>query len=90
VEEAATGELFADPLHPYSMGLLGCIPTLKTDARRLYVIEGNIPDPTNFPPGCPFNPRCRFVKDVCREAAPESREYTPGHKCACHFAGKLG
>lgn len=89
VEETTTKELFNDPLHPYTIGLLGCIPTIRTSAERLYVIEGNIPDPTNFPPGCPFNPRCRFAKDICREQEPEKREYKPGHKVACHFAGEI-
>ena len=90
VEETDTKELFNNPLHPYTIGLLGCIPTIRTNTRRLYVIEGNIPDPTNFPAGCPFNPRCRFARDICRKEEPIKREYKPGHKVACHFAGEIG
>jgi len=84
VEEAGVKEIFRDPQHPYTMGLLGCIPTLKTEARRLYVIEGNIPDPTNFPAGCPFNPRCRYATEQCRKEAPPQRLHSENHFVACH------
>ncbi|MCL2495821.1 MAG: ABC transporter ATP-binding protein [Clostridiales bacterium] len=86
VEQAPTAELFQRPAHPYSIGLLGCIPTIKTNTRRLYLIEGNIPDPASLPPGCPFHPRCRFTTDICRGEAPEQREFSPGHYVACHHA----
>lgn len=89
VEEAETQVIFDKPLHPYTMGLLGCIPTLRTDARRLYMIEGSIPDSANLPCGCPFHPRCRFAKDVCREAEPPKRMHEAGHWVACHRAGEL-
>ncbi|MEG1660962.1 MAG: ABC transporter ATP-binding protein, partial [Clostridiales bacterium] len=75
VEEAETEALFCTPLHPYTMGLLGCIPTVKTNTRRLYVIEGNIPDPTCFPPGCPFHPRCKFATPICAAEEPPKTEY---------------
>jgi len=89
VEQAPTVELFMQPLHPYTIGLLGCIPTIKTNTRRLYLIEGNIPDPANFPPGCPFHPRCRFATDICNHEEPEKREYSAGHHAACHHAGHI-
>lgn len=87
VEQAPTAELFQQPLHPYTTGLLGCIPTIKTNTRRLYLIEGNIPDPANFPPGCPFHPRCRQATDICSKEAPQQRELSPGHYVACHNTG---
>jgi peptide/nickel transport system ATP-binding protein/oligopeptide transport system ATP-binding protein len=90
VEEASAGELFAAPLHPYTMGLLGCVPTMRTVARRLDMIEGNIPDPACLPPGCAFHPRCRFAADVCREEAPEKRFFGGRRFAACHRAGEVG
>ena len=70
VEVAATRELFKNPLHPYTLGLLESIPKLtKTDT--LYAIPGLIPDPLNFPPGCYFEPRCSKAMDICKQMAPE-------------------
>ncbi|WP_368383555.1 ABC transporter ATP-binding protein, partial [[Clostridium] symbiosum] len=66
VEEARTADLFKHPKHPYTKGLLACIPTLQTKAQRLQVIEGNIADPANRPSGCPFHPRCRYATERCR------------------------
>ncbi|MDL2217202.1 ABC transporter ATP-binding protein [Christensenellaceae bacterium OttesenSCG-928-M15] len=89
VEQAPTNEIFNNPLHPYTMGLIGCIPTIKTSTKRLYVIEGNIPDPTDFPPGCPFHPRCACADEICSQEEPQKREYKEGHFVACHFAGEI-
>ncbi len=89
VEEACTADIFNSPLHPYTMGLMGCIPTIKTESSRLTVIEGNIPDPTNFPKGCPFNPRCKYATDICKTEEPLKVEYSENHYVACHHAGKL-
>jgi peptide/nickel transport system ATP-binding protein/oligopeptide transport system ATP-binding protein len=89
VEEADTPDIFSNPLHPYTVGLLNCVPAFKTDSRRLYVIEGGIPDPSAFPPGCPFHPRCRFAADICKEREPLNRAYGKGHFAACHRAGEL-
>ena len=86
VEQAPTQELFKQPAHPYTVGLLGCIPTVKTTARRLYLIEGNIPDPAAFPPGCPFHPRCRYATEICRSEEPQKQEFAPDHFVACHQA----
>ena len=87
VEQAPTADLFKQPLHPYTIGLLGCIPTIKINTRRLYLIEGSIPDPVNLPSGCPFHPRCRFATDICHNEEPEKREFSTGHHVACHHAG---
>jgi oligopeptide/dipeptide ABC transporter ATP-binding protein len=80
---------FRAPLHPYTRGLIGCIPTLKTDSKRLYVIEGNIPDPGNLPSGCHFHPRCAHAMDICREQPPAARLFGERHYASCHLAGRL-
>jgi peptide/nickel transport system ATP-binding protein len=83
VESAAVADLFADPQHPYTVGLLGSIPRLDEDRGRLAAIEGRVPSPYALPVGCRFNPRCPFVIDRCREEAPPLAEVRPGHSSAC-------
>jgi peptide/nickel transport system ATP-binding protein len=90
VERAPVEELFADPLHPYTMGLFASRPRpgmKRTD--KLTQIEGNVPSPLNFPRGCKFHPRCPFCQDICRRDEPELREIRPGHWSRCHFSGEL-
>ena len=86
VEEAGVGQLFETPLHPYTQGLIRSIPRVDKAAvrkTRLEAIAGVVPSLLNPPQGCRFAPRCRFAKDVCREATPPLREVAPGHKVAC-------
>lgn len=85
VEEARTADLFKHPKHPYTKGLLACIPTLQTKAQRLQVIEGNIADPANRPSGCPFHPRCRYSTERCRKENPRLYPCGDGHMAACHL-----
>ena len=85
VEEAHTADLFKHPKHPYTKGLLACIPTLQTKAQRLQVIEGNIADPANRPSGCPFHPRCRYATERCRKENPKLYPCGDGHMAACHL-----
>ncbi|MBI3029029.1 MAG: ABC transporter ATP-binding protein [Candidatus Rokubacteria bacterium] len=78
-EEAAVGELFKEPLHPYTQGLLRSIPRIDlaaTQKRRLETIQGVVPT-------IKFAPRCPYVKAVCTEKDPVLREVKPGHKVAC-------
>ncbi|MDR1589569.1 MAG: ABC transporter ATP-binding protein [Oscillospiraceae bacterium] len=89
VEKADKYSLFRSPMHPYTIGLLNCIPTLQTKRKRLYVIEGNIPDPARLPIGCAFSPRCAYATERCLTEKPETRECAPGHFCACHLAGQI-
>ncbi|NMA92653.1 MAG: ABC transporter ATP-binding protein [Firmicutes bacterium] len=89
LEEALTPEIFRNPLHPYTVGLLSCIPKIRTEQERLYVIEGNIPDPTNLPTGCPFHPRCKIATEKCRREEPLKRRYSENHYVACHYPGKI-
>ncbi len=85
-EEAPVGELFANPRHPYTQGLIRSIPRIDLDAgrkTRLEAIPGTVPSLLAPPPGCRFAARCRFATDDCRAAEPPLREIAPGHKVAC-------
>jgi oligopeptide/dipeptide ABC transporter ATP-binding protein len=84
VEYAPARELFREPLHPYTVGLLRAIPRLDTPkAEKLSVIPGTVPNPLRFPSGCAFHPRCPLAVDRCREVEPRLRELRPGHWVAC-------
>ena len=86
VEEAPVRELFGNPRHPYTQGLIRSIPRLDlaaTEHRRLEAIPGTVPQLLNPPPGCRFAARCRFATDACTAAEPPLREVAPGHKVAC-------
>ncbi len=83
VERASARELFEDPQHPYTLGLLGSIPRLDLDRERLTAIEGSVPPPFAWPPGCRFAPRCPFAEAACDAAPPPLRDLAPGHQAAC-------
>ena len=90
VEEATVGELFAKPLHPYTVGLMNSIPRLdlmrgQTDRsnERLQEIPGIVPPLFDLPPGCAFAPRCGRADDKCRSERPAYEEKQPGHWAAC-------
>ena len=83
VEEADVDSLFADPQHPYTLGLLGSIPKLHLEEETLSTVEGTVPNPYDMPAGCKFNPRCPFADAKCRAEAPPPREIQPGHFAAC-------
>lgn len=83
VENAPIQELFENPLHPYTRGLLNSIPNLHTETHRLDSIEGNVPNPLHLPKGCYFYPRCKYATKVCRQQQPIPKEVTPGHKVSC-------
>ena len=89
VEKADKRTVFKNPLHPYTVGLLNCVPTLRTEAKRLYVIEGSTPDPAHLPEGCSFCERCKYADEVCRTKQPELRDAGDGHLCACHRTGQI-
>jgi peptide/nickel transport system ATP-binding protein len=86
-EEASVADLFKEPLHPYTQGLLRSIPRIDlaaTERRRLETIPGTVPTLRgDIAPGCRFAPRCPFVKSVCTEKDPVIKEVKPGHKVAC-------
>lgn len=84
VEEAQIDELYARPHHPYTKALLRSLPRVDgTRAEKLETIEGLPPDLIALPPGCPFAPRCDYVKDRCREENPALELIAPKHKMAC-------
>ena len=86
VELADRTTLFKNPLHPYTQALLVSIPvpdpTIKPSAEN--VISGDIPSPSNPPPGCRFHTRCPLAEDRCRSEVPEFKELEPGPWFACH------
>ncbi|HZH47734.1 MAG TPA: oligopeptide/dipeptide ABC transporter ATP-binding protein, partial [Roseococcus sp.] len=83
VEEAAVGDLFERPRHPYTLGLLGSVPRLDEERDRLLAIRGSVPPPFALPPGCRFEPRCPFAIAACREAQPPLLDVAPAHGAAC-------
>jgi oligopeptide transport system ATP-binding protein len=84
VEEGTTAEVFANPLHPYTQGLLASMPRIDTPSRqRLAAIPGLPPDLGQLPSGCPFHPRCQQAGDRCRQAYPEVMIASPTHRAAC-------
>ena len=90
VELAATGKLYANPKHPYTEALLSAVPISDPDVKRERIkLVGEIPDPSDPPPGCYFHPRCRYAQGVCREETPAWDEVAGEHFAACHFAREL-
>ena len=89
-EMAEAEALYLNPLHPYTEALMSAVP--KADPRYVsdrIVMQGDVADPSNPPPGCYFHPRCRYTKDVCSQQTPEFREIKPDHFVACHRAEEL-
>ena len=84
-ETADTYELFGNPRHPYTLGLMKSIPRLDSVGSKLDPIRGLPPDLVDLPDMCPFSPRCDFSEEVCERKAPVLREVKPGHKITCHF-----
>ena len=85
VEEAPVRDLYKNPLHPYTNGLLTSIPKMDEDVERLNVIEGMIPNPYDLPPGCRFCARCKNAQDICKTEKPQLREICAERYVACHF-----
>jgi oligopeptide transport system ATP-binding protein len=83
VEEASTKDLFREPRHPYTLGLLGSLPRLDRDEEHLQSIAGRPPDLTALPPGCPFAPRCSRVTKRCQSEIPLLETVGAGHRVAC-------
>jgi peptide/nickel transport system ATP-binding protein len=91
VEMADYDSIFAEPAHPYTRALLSAIPIPVPGARKdRILLEGEVPSPTNPPPGCGFSSRCFCGKDICARTTPELIEFKPGHSVACHFVKKEG
>jgi oligopeptide transport system ATP-binding protein len=84
IEQAPAEQLYANPQHPYTRGLLASVPRLDSDtSQRLVPIEGQPPDLSKLPPGCAFAPRCQLATDQCRQDRPALRQTAPQHFTAC-------
>jgi oligopeptide/dipeptide ABC transporter ATP-binding protein len=88
VETGSVEDIFDDPLHPYTRGLLRSLPKVGVEQERLDVIGGTVPDPLDFPSGCKFHPRCDIGCDDerCKSVEPELREVKSGRMAACWYS----
>ncbi len=91
VERAEIEQLFAEPQHPYTQGLMRCVPKLGADksGSMLYPIRGRVPAPNNRPLGCMYTPRCDYAQDRCAEERPKLRTMINGTAVRCHFAEEI-
>jgi peptide/nickel transport system ATP-binding protein len=91
VERATVEEIYRNPKHPYTQGLIRCVPKLGADKAGsvLYPIRGRVPPPDSRPVGCVFGPRCDYFRDLCREERPELRQVSSGSWVRCHFAEEI-
>jgi len=83
VESAPVKELFDNPKHPYTKGLLASIPSLDQDKERLHSIEGVVPSPFELPKGCYFEPRCEFATEKCKTKMPDITDISSDHQVRC-------
>ena len=90
VERGTAAEIYANPRHPYTLGLLRSVPRLDEPRRaKLLPIQGQPPDLTRLPPGCAFQPRCQYAIDRCLREAPPLETVSPGHVSACWVSAEL-
>jgi len=85
MEIGTTNQIFKDPLHPYTQGLIHSIPDISKPRIRVEGIPGMAPSPLSWPAGCRFHPRCQFAKDVCKREEPRLLDARPGRPVACHM-----
>jgi peptide/nickel transport system ATP-binding protein/oligopeptide transport system ATP-binding protein len=90
VEQAPVDTLFRAPLHPYTKGLIACLPGPEVERGRLPAIPGGVPDLAKLPRGCAFHPRCAQVEAACREVIPALAEASAGHSHACTVMQRKG
>jgi peptide/nickel transport system ATP-binding protein/oligopeptide transport system ATP-binding protein len=89
IEQSPVADLFDTPQHPYTKGLLACVPTLQQDRHRLIAIPGSLPEPARRPPGCRFAPRCTYRIEACRTAIPPLVMQREDRAVACIRADEL-
>ncbi len=91
VERGTVGDVFKRPQHPYTQGLMRCVPKLGADksSSMLYPIRGRVPPPNSRPTGCVYNPRCDYVQDRCLTERPQLRAMADGTWVRCHFAEEI-
>jgi oligopeptide/dipeptide ABC transporter ATP-binding protein len=89
-EMADSGTLYTNPLHPYTEALMSAVPRPNPGIKKERIImEGDVADPGNPPPGCLFHPRCRYAVEKCKTEIPQLRELKPDHYVSCHLAHEL-
>jgi oligopeptide/dipeptide ABC transporter ATP-binding protein len=91
VEQGPWRAVLDDPRHPYTVALEAAVPTPDPEfeaEREVITLPGEVPDPADPPPGCPFHPRCPRAEQICREVRPGLGELAPGHLAACHVAAR--
>jgi len=89
VEYGEIVDIFKEPLHPYTQGLLSAFPSITAEKTRLISIPGSPPDLTKPPPGCRFNPRCKYTMDVCIKKVPRLLKLSKNHYVACHLVNPV-
>ncbi|MBC8509158.1 MAG: ABC transporter ATP-binding protein [Anaerolineales bacterium] len=91
VERATVEQIYKNPYHPYTQGLIRCVPKLGADKAKsvLYPIRGRVPPPDNRPVGCVYGPRCDYIQERCREERPRLRQMPNGAIVRCHFAEEI-
>jgi peptide/nickel transport system ATP-binding protein len=93
VEEASSDELYAQPMHPYTIALMSAVPLpdpVAEESRERILLTGDLPSPANPPSGCRFHTRCPYRQETrCDDEVPALREVTPGRKVACHWAEEI-
>ena len=90
VETCEAEEIYKNPLHPYTKGLLSCIPVADPKVARTREntgVAGDLPSPVHPPKGCRFHTRCPYATEQCKQAVPQLKEHAPGHWAACHLLG---
>jgi oligopeptide/dipeptide ABC transporter ATP-binding protein len=86
VELGTTGDVFENPLHPYTRALLDASPVPDPDRTvERMVLKGEVPSAVDIPDGCPFHPRCPFALEKCRKSMPENKRVSDSHTAACHL-----
>ncbi len=86
VEFASKDDLFNNPSHPYTQALMSAVPVPDpTIKKERIILTGDVPNPSNPPTGCTFNPRCRSCMEICTKIAPRAIELSPGHVVSCHL-----
>ena len=88
MEQAETFELFDNPKHPYTLGLMNAVDSLEKKQAVLDTIPGTVPNLLNLPDGCSFAPRCGMSCEQCCAQVPELHEVAPGHLVRCHMKGQ--
>ncbi len=90
VEEAPKKEFYSSPMHPYAQALLSAVPSMNPQVQKKRIIlKGDVPSPSNPPPGCTFHTRCPRAEKICSEVVPELKKVGPDHYASCHLVAKI-